>query len=89
MIEAFGQEGDVLIALSTSGNSKNIIRALQVAQQHGITTIGMSGATGGVMEQYCDEIIKIPSEDTPRIQECHMLIGHTICQMVEIAIFKI
>lgn len=82
-VEALAQEGDVLIAISTSGNSKNVINALEVGRQIGCVTIGMSGRTGGIMHSVCDVNIVVPSDNTPRIQEMHILIGHTICQIID------
>jgi D-sedoheptulose 7-phosphate isomerase len=87
LIEGIGNAGDILIGLSTSGNSKNIINAIKTANYRNITTIGFTGETGGEMNTICDYIIKVPSNDTPRIQECHMLIGHIICELVEKNIF--
>jgi len=83
MVQGIGRKGDVLVGLSTSGNSSNIIKALEVAKQKGITTIGFTGATGGKMKDICDLLINVPSTDTPRIQESHILLGHIICQLVE------
>ena len=83
MIEGIGQSGDVLIGLSTSGNSANIIRAFETAKEKGIITIAFTGLTGGLMKSISDYLINIPSADTPRIQESHILIGHIICQLVE------
>ena len=83
MVQAKGSEGDVLVGISTSGNSPNIIRALQQAKEQKLITIGMTGETGGKMAEYCDVLLNIPSTDTPRIQECHILIGHIICELVE------
>ncbi|MCP9750358.1 SIS domain-containing protein [Ferruginibacter sp. HRS2-29] len=83
MVKGFGHEGDVLVAISTSGNSKNIIQAVDAANEKGMLTIGFTGATGGKMKDICDHLINIPSTDTPRIQESHILIGHIICQLVE------
>lgn len=80
-------KGDILIGLSTSGNSENIIEALKVGNEQGAITIGFTGKTGGKMKDICQYLIQIPSTDTPRIQECHMLIGHTICQVVEQTLF--
>ena len=88
LIKAFGNNGDVLIGLSTSGNSKNVINALIEAQKLGCTTIGLTGEGGGNMKVHCDILIPIPSIDTPRIQECHMIIGHSICEIVEEALFE-
>lgn len=83
MINGIGRNGDVLIGLSTSGNSTNIIKAFEVAREKGMTTIGFTGATGGKMKDSSDILINVPSTDTPRIQESHILIGHIICQLVE------
>jgi D-sedoheptulose 7-phosphate isomerase len=88
LIKGIGQPGDVLIGLSTSGNSKNICKALEVARNKQMLTIGFTGTTGGLMKPLCDYLINVPSTDTPRIQECHMLIGHIICQMVEEQYFQ-
>ncbi|KJR99425.1 MAG: phosphoheptose isomerase [Peptococcaceae bacterium BRH_c4a] len=88
-IEAKGREGDVLIAISTSGNSKNIVEAIRVAKSRGMTTIGLTGnnkeSTIYKMTDYC---VAVPSESTPRIQEAHILIGHLICEYVERSLFK-
>lgn len=83
MIDGIGEEGDILIGLSTSGNSGNIIKAFEVAREKGITTIAFTGITGGQMKAVSDYLINIPSTDTPRIQESHITIGHIICQLVE------
>ena len=83
LLQGIGQPGDVLIGLSTSGNSKNIIEAMKTARQKNIITIGMTGTTGGGMKDLSDHLFNVPSTDTPRIQEAHMLIGHIICQLVE------
>jgi len=83
LIQGLGKKGDVLIGLSTSGNSKNVVEAFKTAKEKGLITIGFTGATGGAMKELSDYLINIPSEDTPRIQECHMLLGHIICQLVE------
>ena len=88
MTKAMGQSGDVLIGLSTSGNSKNVVAALATAQEIGMTTIGMTGQGGGKLKAVSDFHIEVPSTDTPRIQECHMLIGHTLCEIVEHRIFS-
>lgn len=79
-VEALAQEGDLLIGISTSGQSKNVVRALSLAKNLGCKTIGLSGRDGGVMSEFCDVNIIVPSEDTPRIQEMHILIGHIICE---------
>lgn len=83
LIEGIGKKGDVLIGLSTSGNSRNILNAFEKARAIGITTVGLTGATGGLLKAASDYLVNIPSSDTPRIQECHMLTGHIICQLVE------
>ena len=87
MIEGIGETGDVLIGLSTSGNSVNIVKAFEAAKEKGITTIAFTGLTGGQMKSITDHLINIPSDDTPRIQESHIMIGHIICQLVEEKIF--
>jgi len=86
-IEANGQAGDVFLGISTSGNSPNILQALQAARDKGMTTFGLTGETGGRMLALCDHCLCVPSTDTPRIQEAHILIGHTLCAMVELALF--
>jgi len=87
MIKGCGRKGDVLFAISTSGNSKNILLAIEEAKKQGMITIGMTGASGGKMNDLCDYMLKVPSSDTPRIQESHILIGHIICQLIEETIF--
>jgi D-sedoheptulose 7-phosphate isomerase len=87
LVEAMGKKGDVLIGLSTSGNSANVIKALEKANEMGITTIAFTGKTGGKMNGIGKYLINIPSTDTPRIQESHMLLGHTICELVEMNLF--
>lgn len=86
-IQANGQKGDVFIALSTSGNSKNILKALDEAKLKGMLTVGLSGEKGSLMDEKCDYLIKIPSSCTPVIQESHIMIGHIICALVEKEIF--
>ncbi|HEY2720793.1 MAG TPA: D-sedoheptulose 7-phosphate isomerase [Chitinophagaceae bacterium] len=83
MIDGIGKEGDILIGLSTSGNSKNIVRAFEKAKEKKIITIGFTGNTGGDMRSLSDHLINVPSIDTPRIQENHILLGHIVCQLVE------
>ena len=83
MIDGIGQKGDVLVGLSTSGNSANIIKAFETAREKGMTTVAFTGMTGGQMKSSSDHLINIPSTDTPRIQESHIMIGHIICQLVE------
>ena len=87
IIRAKGRKGDILFAISTSGNSENIILALEQAKKQGMITIGFSGKTGGKMKSLCDRCICIPSSDTPRIQEAHILVGHIVCELVETGIF--
>ena len=82
-LEALGREGDMLIAISTSGNSGNVIKALELARKIGIKTIGLSGRTGGAMNELCELNLVVPSNDTPRIQEMHIMIGHIICQAID------
>ncbi len=83
MIDGIGQKGDVLIGLSTSGNSGNIIRAFEVAKEKGMVTVAFTGDSGGKMKAISDHLLNVPSGDTPRIQESHIMIGHIICQLVE------
>ncbi|EHZ7587227.1 D-sedoheptulose 7-phosphate isomerase [Campylobacter jejuni] len=86
-VQAQGVKGDVFIGISTSGNSKNILKALEFCKQKEIISIGLSGASGGAMNELCDYCIKVPSTCTPRIQEAHILIGHIICAIVEEELF--
>jgi len=88
IIDGIGQEGDVLVGLSTSGNSKNIINAFEKAREKKINTIGFTGESGGGMRSCSDYLINIPSSDTPRIQESHIMAGHIICQLVEERYFQ-
>lgn len=87
LVQGFAQKGDVLIGLSTSGNSPNIVQAFETARSMEVTTIGFTGAGGGSMKTLSDILINVPSSDTPRIQESHITIGHIICEAVEAAIF--
>jgi D-sedoheptulose 7-phosphate isomerase len=87
LVEGVVQPGDVLIGLSTSGNSKNIVNAFEAARLKNITTIGFTGVSGGAMANLSTHLLNIPSDDTPRIQEVHMLIGHIICELTEKAVF--
>jgi D-sedoheptulose 7-phosphate isomerase len=89
LIEGLGREGDVLVGLSTSGNSANIVNAFEVARAKGMITIGLTGATGGTMKPYSDILLNVPSTDTPRIQESHIMLGHIICQLVEENLFPL
>jgi D-sedoheptulose 7-phosphate isomerase len=87
MVEAAGRQGDILIGISTSGNSPNVVTAMQKAKELGMLTIGFTGKEGGEMKNICDIMICVPSVDTPRIQEAHILIGHIICQLIEEEMF--
>ena len=88
MVEAIGKNGDILLALSTSGNSKNIIRAIEKANSRGLITIGFSGNDGGAMQNLCKYNLIIPSDNTARIQEAHILVGHIICKLIEQKMFS-
>lgn len=85
-IEAHGVAGDVAVGISTSGKSISVIRGLERARQLGLVTIGVTGASGGDLRPLVDTLIAVPSEETPRIQECHILIGHALCDVVERAL---
>jgi len=87
LVDGIMEKGDVLIGLSTSGNSKNIVKAFETARAKGIITVGMTGENGGAMRDLSDYLINIPSSVTPRIQEAHIMVGHIICELVEAAIF--
>ncbi|TDH27059.1 SIS domain-containing protein [Segetibacter sp. 3557_3] len=87
IVEGIGNGGDILIGLSTSGNSANIVKAFETARKKEMITIGLTGTTGGVMKAYSDYLLNVPSTNTPRIQEAHIMIGHIICQVVEENIF--
>ena len=86
-VQALGREADVFIGISTSGNSANIIEAFKEAQQQKLKTIGWTGITGGKMVDMCDITLRMPSKETPKIQEGHIAIGHIICGLVEAAMF--
>ena len=88
LVEGICQKGDVLVGLSTSGNSANIVKAFESARSLEVITVGFTGLSGGVMKGLSDYLINIPSTDTPRIQESHITIGHIICQLVEERIFS-
>jgi D-sedoheptulose 7-phosphate isomerase len=88
-LAGLAKAGDVVIGLSTSGNSRNVVRAFEVAHQLGVVSIALTGATGGSLAEVADHCLRVPSTDTPRIQECHMLLGHTICELVERELFPI
>ena len=82
-IEALSREGDVFVAYSTSGNSKNILAGLEAARLKGVSTVGLTGSRGGAMDTACDYLLRVPSLETPKIQEAHLLLGHIICGLVE------
>ncbi|HVN57971.1 MAG TPA: D-sedoheptulose 7-phosphate isomerase [Bacteroidales bacterium] len=86
-VEALGNRNDVLIVISTSGNSSNILEGIEAARKKGIKVIGLTGKSGGRMKGLCDILINVPSDNTPRIQETHILTGHIICALIETAIF--
>jgi D-sedoheptulose 7-phosphate isomerase len=86
-VRGLARAGDVLFAYSTSGNSPNIVAALQVARELQVATVGLTGASEGCMNPFCDHLLQVPSTCVPRIQEGHLLMGHTICEMVEQRIF--
>ena len=86
-VQANGVKGDIFIGISTSGNSANVIEALKECKEKGIITVGLTGEKGGKMSEMCDYCIRVPSNETPRVQEAHILIGHIICAVVEEAIF--
>ncbi len=88
LVLAKGKKGDVLIGLSTSGNSPNVVKAFKTANGLGMITVGLTGETGGKMNGISTHMIKVPSKDTPRIQESHILIGHIICELIEMKLFK-
>ena len=87
LIAAIGTTNDVLIGLSTSGNSLNVVNAIKAGNKKGMRTISMTGASGGKLKEISNLTIQIPSTDTPRIQECHMLLGHAVCEIVEREMF--
>lgn len=89
LLQANGKQGDVLIGLSTSGNSENIIQAFQTANEMHITAIAFTGMDGGKLKNYADILLNVPSKDTPRIQESHILMGHIICEYIEKIIFPL
>ena len=87
LLRGTAKKGDVLVGISTSGNSKNILCAYDVCKELGVSIISMTGATGGKMKDLSDLLLNVPSTDTPRIQENHIMIGHIICELVESAMF--
>lgn len=88
LVQGICQEGDVLIGLSTSGNSGNIVKAFEAAREKGVYTVGFTGSSGGKMKSLSDILFNVPSSDTPRIQESHIMLGHIICQFVEQVYFS-
>lgn len=88
LVRGAGKASDVLVGLTTSGNSENILKAFDAAKQLGMLTIGMTGAGGGKLAPKCDLLLAVPSTDTPRIQEVHIMLGHIICELVELSLFK-
>ncbi len=86
-VEAQSQKGDLLLAISTSGNSKNIVKAVETAKKLGVTVIGLTGKSGGKLKGKVDLLLNVPSEETPRIQESHILIGHILCDLLERKLF--
>lgn len=86
-IQALGNSGDVFFAYSTSGNSKNIVAALREAKKRGLITVGMTGKNEGAMNEFCDYVIKVPSKSTPKIQEGTLVIGHSLCGIIEKVMF--
>ena len=87
-IQAHGRRGDIFIGYSTSGKSPNVLRALEEARKRGLSTIGLTGNRGGPMKDLCDFLLAVPSADTPKIQEGHLILGHILCGLVENALFK-
>ena len=87
LLRGTAKAGDVIVGISTSGNSKNILKAFEVAQEMDVKIIAMTGESGGQMKEYADILLNVPSTDTPRIQESHIMIGHIICELVETALF--
>ncbi len=88
LVKGIGQKGDVLVGLSTSGNSKNILNAFEVAKEKGMITIAFTGKSGGELKMLSDHLINVPSDDTPRIQESHIMLGHIICELTEEQVFS-
>ena len=87
LLRGTAKAGDVIVGISTSGNSKNILKAFEAAKEMGVKIIAMTGETGGAMKEYADILLNAPSKDTPRIQESHIMIGHIVCELVETAMF--
>ena len=87
-LEAHGRPGDVLVAISTGGSSPNVVRAAETARKKGISVVAMTGSKKGQLADFADVLIAVPSTETPRIQEMHILIGHTLCEILERGIFE-
>ena len=87
MLQGCAHKGDVLFAISTSGNSANILEAVEMAKSLGMHVIALTGESGGKLRERCDILLNVPSHDTPRIQECHIMIGHIICEQIEKELF--
>ena len=88
LLRGTANAGDIIVGISTSGNSKNILKAFEVAKEMGVKIIALTGETGGAMKEFADILLNAPSKDTPRIQESHILLGHIICELVETAMFS-
>ena len=88
-VQAHGNKGDVFIGYSTSGKSPNVLRAFEEARKHGLVCIGLTGNRGGPMRELCDHLLEVPSDDTPKIQEGHLVLGHILCGLVENAMFQV
>lgn len=86
-VEAFARPGDVVVGLTTSGNSGNVVEAFRRAHALGLRTIALTGRSGGKLREHADYLLNVPSDETPRIQECHILMGHCLCEAVEQALF--
>jgi D-sedoheptulose 7-phosphate isomerase len=82
-VKAFADQGDVVVAISTSGKSRDVLRGVEEARRCGATTIGFTGSSGGELARICDHVVQIPSEDVQRIQECHILVAHIVCELIE------
>lgn len=89
LVQAMGKKNDILIGLSTSGNSANIMKAFDAANTVGMITVGFTGESGGSLKEKCAFLLNVPSIDTPRIQEVHIMLGHIICELVEEKLFKV
>jgi D-sedoheptulose 7-phosphate isomerase len=89
LVEGICREGDVLVGLTTSGNSANIVKAFECAKAMGVVTVGFTGITGGLLKSLSDYLINVPSADTPRIQEAHIMVGHIVCQLTEERLFPV